>query len=103
MTVTRFRPFLAAGRLAALVVLGLLVTGGPAAADNHVVGKLVSIDHKANKITIAVAAGHETYHASPEADVTGPKGGSNGQHLNDKRLVPGVEVKLTLGKRPARP
>jgi hypothetical protein len=86
-------------RSLAIVAAVVLLAAGPApAADNEVIGKLVSIDHKAHKITIAVAAGHETFNVSPEVEVTGPKGGNNGHHLNDKRLVPGAELKMTLGK-----
>jgi hypothetical protein len=98
MTRIRFDRLASAVAMVVLVSVFLLVPAGTAAADNHVTGKLVGIDHKANKITISVAAGHETFHVSPEAEVTGPKGGNSGKHLNDPRLVPGAEVKLTLGK-----
>jgi hypothetical protein len=84
--------------LAGLAAGVLLVLAGPAmAAEHQVEGKVVSIDHKGHKITVAVGGGHETFHVSPEVEVIGPKGGNSGHHLNDKRLVAGAPVKLTFG------
>jgi hypothetical protein len=83
---------------AVVLVVAVLVPAAPVgAADHTLVGKIVSVDHKAHKITISTGGKNETHAVSPQVEVIGPKGGVSPHHLTDSRLAPGVEVKLVFG------
>src|SRR6516164_2344538 len=83
-------------RLAALTAACFAACTLALAADAEgVMGTIVKVDKAKKTLTVKTDEGQKTYSASKEIKFFGPRGGASDEGIEDERLTPGAQVRIS--------